>query len=784
MREINLKILDMECAACVSTLDRAILDLDGVESASVVYATASASIAYDEGRVSLADIVARIKKAGFRVPELEAELFPSASKQGPGEAVRALYGIIGVFDVKIGDNGTITVAFWPVGVESRDLIEAFRNAGCEVTLGALRGGDEDQQIMKRMDLLKTLLTAAVCTAPLMWELSPKLQLLIGTILQFGPGRHFYKGALRDLRNKNPGMDTLVALSTTVIYLYSAFIALTAKSNIKLYFMSDGVLISLILFGKYMEQVAAGEAGSAIRKLMHLQPKTAMVLRCGEFVEIDTDRIASGDVILVRPGERIPADGEVLEGSIAVDESMLTGESLPVDKTVGDRVVGGSLNRAGSAQIRALALGKDSVLQQIIDVVRRAQTEKAPVQRYADRVARWFVPGVIGAAAATFALWYFALRPHELARAVVACCDVLTVACPCALGLAIPTGLMVGSGKAAENGILFKTGAALENVWKADTVVFDKTGTLTQGVPAVCAVHPATGVSELELITLAAAVERLSEHPVSGAITARADDSALPAAEDFENFPGRGVLGIVNGDTILCGSRALLAERGVDLSALEALPDVREEVQSEVCVVRGKTLLGVLGVADPIKPEAREAVEALRAMGKDILLLTGDNRRTAERIGEMAGIEHIAAEILPAEKSAEIDRLRHEGKTVCMVGDGVNDTPALASADCAVAMGTGSDIAIESAEIVLPSGALGKLPTMFRISERIVKTVRQNLHWALLYNVIGIPVAATGMLHPSICAAAMSLSSIGVMLHSLRLKRDEKQGRRSKRKHGN
>ena len=780
MREINLKILDMECAACVATLDRAILDLDGVESASVVYASESASIRYDEQRVSLADIVARIKKTGFRVPKLEADLIPSGGSAGLGDAVRALQGVFGVFDVKVKDDGWLGVSFWPVGVESRDLIEACRAVGVETTLGDLRGGDEDQQIMKRMDLLRTLLASAACTAPLMWELSPKLQLLIGTVLQFGPGRHFYKGALRDAKNKNPGMDTLVALSTTVIYLYSAYVALTARSNIKLYFVSDGVLISLILFGKYLEQVAAGEAGSAIRKLMHLQPKTAMVLRDGAFVEIDTDRITESDVVLVRPGDRIPVDGEILEGALAVDESMLTGESLPVDKAAGDRVVGGSLNRSGSAQIRALALGKDSVLQQIIDIVRRAQNEKAPVQRYADRVARWFVPGVLGAAAATFGLWYFALRPGQLARAVIACCDVLTVACPCALGLAIPTGLMVGSGKAAENGILFKTGAALENAWKADAVVFDKTGTLTRGQPEVCAVHAAPGVDTEELLTLAAAVEQRSEHPVSKAI-AESVSGALPEAQNFENLPGRGVRAVVGGETVSCGTRAMLAEIGVDLSALDALPDVREDAQSEICVARGRTLLGVIGVADCIKPEAAGAIADLRAMGKDVLLLTGDNRRTAERIGAAAGIDRVLAEVLPEKKSEQIEALRREGKTVCMVGDGVNDTPALAAADCAVAMGTGSDIAIESAQIVLPSGAVSKLPELFRLSERTVKTARQNLRWALFYNIISIPVAATGLLHPSICAAAMSLSSIGVMLHSLRLKRDDKQGRRFKRK---
>lgn len=642
MKDISLRILDMECAVCVARLDRALEKLPGVQRAAVNYTAASALITYDERVTDLAAVAARVRRAGFRVPVEEQDLLPAeADAETAAAAAAALRAVFGVKGVAVQADGTLTAYLWPIGVDGRDLAAACAGAGCAVTLGELRGGDADQELEKRMDLLKTLVTSACCTAPLMLEMHPKLQFLAGTALQFGPGRYFYKSAWRGLRNRTFGMDFLVSLSSTLIYLYSAYVTFTPRRSYKLYFASDGVLLSLILFGKYMEQVAAGEANSAIRKLMHLQPRTAMVQRGDTFVELPVDQIAEHDRVRIRPGERVPVDGTVVSGQCAVDESMLTGESMPVDKAPGDKVIGGSLNRSGSAIVSAEALGKASVLEQIIQIVRQAQCEKAPVQRFADKVARWFVPGVIGAAALTFLIWYRRIAPRNLERALLTCCDVLSVACPCALGLATPTGLMVGSGRAAEHGILFKSGAELENAYKADCVVFDKTGTLTNGAPA----------------------------------------------------------------------------------------------------------------------------------------LTGDHARTAEAIAAEVGIGHVLSEVRPDEKAAAIERLRAQGKTVCMVGDGINDTPALAVADCAVAMGGGSDIAIESAGILLPSGNLEKLPELFDISRATIRTIRQNLTWALFYNLVSIPVAALGVLHPSICATAMSASSIGVLMHSQRLKDGGKKERR-------
>ena len=756
MKDISLRILDMECAACVARLDRA-LEKPGVQRAAVNYTAASALITYDEGVTDLAAIAARVKRAGFRVPVEEQDLLPAdADAEKAAAAVDALRAVFGVKDAAVQADGTLTAYLWPIGVDGRDLAAACADAGCAVTRGELRGGDADQEL----------------------EMHPKLQFLAGTALQFGPGRYFYKSAWRGARNRTFGMDFLVSLSSTLIYLYSAYVTFTPRTSYKLYFASDGVLLSLILFGKYMEQVAAGEANSAIRRLMHLQPRTAVVQRGDTFVELPVDQIAEHDRVRIRPGERVPVDGTIVSGRCAVDESMLTGESMPVDKASGDKVIGGSLNRSGSAIVSAEALGKASVLEQIIQIVRQAQCEKAPVQRFADKVARWFVPGVIGAAALTFLVWYRRIAPRNLERALLTCCDVLSVACPCALGLATPTGLMVGSGRAAEHGILFKSGAELENAYKADCVVFDKTGTLTNGAPALTDVCPCGTVQPETLVRLAAALEQCSDHPLARAVTAYAQqqsDAPLPQAEDFSYELGRGVRGTVAGAAVVCGSRTWLNELGIDTAPLAALPDLRAQAKTELCVARDGIVLGMLGIADTRKTEAAAVVAQLKAAGKEVWMMTGDHARTAEAIAAEVGIDHVLSEARPDEKAAAIERLRAQGKTVCMVGDGINDTPALAVADCAVAMGGGSDIAIESAGILLPSGNLEKLPELFD-SRATIRTIRQNLTWALFYNLVSIPVAALGVLHPSICATAMSASSIGVLMHSLRLKDGGKKER--------
>ena len=767
MTDISLKILDMECAACVRRLGKVISAQKGVERAEINFAASTAVITYDEGVTDIAMIAAAVKKAGFRVPIEEQELIPEG--EVPEGVTAALRSVFGVKSVSFAD-GKVTVQLWPVDVQARALVSACAEQGCAVAAGERRGGDEDQELDKRMGLLQKLIGSAAATSLLMLELHPKAQFAIATALQFGPGRYFYKGALRDLRNRSFGMDTLISLSSTLIYLYSSHVAFTRKRNFTLYFGSDGVLLSLILFGKYIEQMAAGEANGAIRKLLHLQPKTAAVLVDGAVTEKSVDSIVHGDIVLVRAGERIAVDGTITEGDCAVDESMLTGESLPVDKHAGDKVIGGSLCRAGAARVTAEGLGKDSVLQQIVAAVRRAQCEKAPVQKFADSVAGWFVPAVVAAAAATFALWFKKLRPHDLEKALLTCCDVLSVACPCALGLATPTALMVASGAAAENGELFSSGRFIENARKADTVVFDKTGTITKGCPEVTEILAFGGMDEMTLLRLVASAEAMSDHPVAKAVVARAKavfgDFAPDPITDFETVAGRGVKCTINGKALICGSRRFLSENGVDAAGL---PD---GTGTEVCAAYDGALVGLIRVADVIKPEAREVVERLKASGRQVWLVTGDNEQTARDIASQAGIENVKANILPTEKADIIARLKAEGRTICMVGDGVNDTPALADADCSVAMGSGSDIAIESAGILLPSGDLKKLPEVFELSEKTMRVVNQNLRWALFYNALSIPIAAAGVLHPSICATSMSLSSIGVLFNSLKLTKAE------------
>ena len=525
--------------------------------------------------------------------------------------------------------------------------------GCEVF------GDEAEELKQRFRLLRLLIVSTALSMPLLWDLPPRFQFVLATLLQFWPGLYFVRNAIRGLKSRSLGMDLLVALSTTAIYIYSIVVAFTVTENIKLYYLCDGVLISLLLFGRYLESVAIYQSGEAVRGLLRLQPKTAVVLRCGVETEIDAAEIASGDTILLRPGERIPADGKILEGSCRVDESLLTGESEPVEKGPGDSITGGTLNREGKVTYTATSVGEDSTLQQMAAFVRRAQSEKAPVQRFADRIASIFVPSVIALAALIFALWFFLLAPGDWGKAVSTVCGVLVIACPCALGLATPAALMTASGRAAELGILFKGALAIEKAWSIDTVVFDKTGTLTEG-----RVEP--------------------------------------------------------------------------------------------------------GIRDPLREDAKSAVDACRALGLEVLMISGDKEETARRIAQACGIERILFEMKPEEKAAQISRLKSEGRRVAMVGDGINDAPAMAEANLAIAMGTGTDIAIECADAVLPGGRIGRVPQTLRLAKAARRTVRQNLGWALFYNLICIPVAACGIVNPSIAAAAMTLSSNGILLHSLRL----------------
>lgn len=776
MTEVNMRITGIDCAACVARLDKRLGALYGVESAAINFAAGTGYISYDEEKTDLFKIGRAIEKSGYGVPIETAVLrVSSLSEEDAKRAVDALSVLHGVYEVSTDrDRGEITVYLFPIGADSRFLLKPLTELGLTAELAERYGGEEDIEYSQRTNMLRRLVTAAILTAPMCWSIAPVVQFVLATIIQFYPGMYFYTRTWKALRSGTVNMHALVALSTTVIYLYSAYITFTVFEEVQIYFLSQGVLITLILFGNYFEDLAKGETSQAIRRLMQLRPQTACVLRDGKEIKIDAGEIVEHDIILIRAGERVPVDGVILEGSCTADESMLTGESMPVDKTEGDWLYGGTLCRSGFAQISASRLGKDSALEQIAAIVRKAQSSKAPIQRLTDKIASYFVPAVILIAAAVFCVWYFAADPGNGEKAILCTCAVLIIACPCALGLATPTAIMVGTGRAAELGVLFRGGEQLERAGKATAVVFDKTGTLTRGKPEIVGIHCLPGQDVSDMLVSAACVERLSDHPVARAVTEgaafRCPNSLPPSVEDFESFQGRGVSGLVNGEAVIVGNRRLLAERVVDLSALDGLPDVRQSACTEVCVSKNGLLMGVIAVADTLKPGAEVAVKELKARGLELWMLTGDNPTTAKAIADKLGIENLMAEVLPENKADEIVRLQGRGRHVAMVGDGINDAPALAAADTSIAMGNGADIAAETAHILLVGGDPAKIPLALYISAATIRTIRQNLGWAFLYNAVCIPVAACGIINPVIAAAAMCFSSIMVLMNSLRLKK--------------
>lgn len=772
MKEISIKISGIDCAACVDRLNRALSALEGVSEAAVNYATGRAAISYDESALSIRDIAVCIKKAGYGVSadtmglkcgRLSAESAEAAAvKLVSFDAVQSVEADI--------ENARLELRLWPVDYDSGKLIRALREDGIWAQIGQMSSSDEEDRQKKRLELLRIIAVGLFCTIPLIWELHYAVQLVLASVVQFWPGAYFYRGAYRAIRSRTMTMDVLVALSTTIIYLYSTYIAFFVPIGKMLYFLSGSVLITLLLFGRYLEHIAMGETANAIRRLMRLQPRMAMVFRDGEEKEVPVDEISEHEIILVRPGERIPVDGVILEGECAVDESMLTGESAPADKGEGDEVTGGTLCRSGSVKISATRLGKDSVLHQIIELVQRAQTSKAPIQRLADKIAAVFVPLVIVIGAVVFALWYFIIDPGNADKAVYCLCSLLVIACPCALGLATPTALMTGAGRAAELGVLYRDGGVLESAYKVQTIVFDKTGTLTQGRPEVSGAYFCEGTDPEHMIICAASIERMSEHPISSALTAysayRCPNTLPPPVESFESFAGRGVKGLIAGEPWLCGNREMLRSAGV---SVDCLPEP-EAAATEVCVSCCGRLLGALYVTDRLRTGAAGAVAALQKMGIEVWLMTGDNKITAEAVAADCGIKNVMSGVMPDDKYFAVKKLMAEGKYVAMVGDGINDAPALAAADVSIAMGSGTDIAMDCAGIVLPGGMIEKVVTALEMSKATVRTIHINLLWAALYNLICIPAAASGIINPSMAAAAMTLSSNGVLLNSIRLQK--------------
>jgi Cu+-exporting ATPase len=802
-REVVLPIIGMTCANCARTVERALKRAPGVVEASVNFAAEQAVVLLDPSAADLRQAVERVRAAGYEVATATVELpIRGMADANDARAIeRILHRIPGVLEAAVNlatESARVTMI---VGVASiRDLIRAVREAGYEVAeaAGALEGTGEDaEQAAREAEMARhrrRLLWGAIFTLPTFW-LSMQFDLLHGimpgmarpisldvvllllsTPVQLGVGRDFYRGAYRALRMGTANMDVLVALGTSAAYFYSLAVTValllgSAALGRYTYFETAAVIITLIVLGKYLEARAKGRASEAIRALMALRPERARVLRDGQEIEIPAAEVRVGDLLLVRPGERIPADGIVLEGRSTVDESMMTGESIPVEKKPGDRVLGGTVNTYGLLKIEATRVGRDTVLAGIIRLVREAQGSKAPIQRLADQVSAVFVPTVIAIAALAFLGWLL-IGGAGFTWAMVNAIAVLVVACPCAMGLATPTAIMVGTGRGATMGILFRNAQALEQLGKITRIALDKTGTLTRGRPMVTRVIPGPGWTVEEVLRLAASVEQGSEHPLAQAVVEAARSQGLPLEKlvGFSALPGRGVLAHLNGRTIRVGQIAWLQAEGVSLNGLEgAVRTLQAQGQTTMLVARDGEAVGVIVLADALKPEAAEAVFALHRMGVRTVMVTGDNQRTAEAIARQAGIDRVFAEVLPGDKAEIVRRLQAEGHRVAMVGDGINDAPALAQADVGIAMGTGTAVAMETADVTLMRGDLRLLPQAVRLSRATMRTIRQNLFWAFFYNVILIPVAALGLLHPMMAAGAMAFSSIFVVTNSLRLR---------------
>ena len=806
----QIPITGMTCVNCAATIEKGLSDTEGVESANVNLASEKATVEYDPTKIDLGKIKKTISELGYGVA-VKKSIFPVGGMTCASCVARveeALKEVLGVISVVVNLASEKATVEYLESTTYSDLKKAVEEAGYE--LGPETEALEDVSETSRRETTKIrdrFIFAAALTIPIIVMMfTPEFSFMkyilfaLATPVQFWAGWRFYKGMWGALKHRTSDMNTLIAVGTSAAYLYSVlavfFPGIFTSGGLEphTYFDTSSAIITLILLGRFLEARAKGQTSEAIKKLIRLQPKTATVIRDGEELEIAIDDLSVGDLVLVKPGERVPVDGIIREGRSSLDESMITGESLPVEKASGDEVIGATINKTGSFRFEATKVGKDTTLARIVRLVEEAQGSKAPIQRLADVIASYFVPAVIGIAIVTFLVWLFTGPEPAFTYAFLNFVAVLIIACPCALGLATPTAIIVGTGKGAEHGILIRSAETLERAHKIDSVLLDKTGTLTIGEPKVTDIFALPPLTENEVLRLAASAEKSSEHPLGEAIVRAASEKEiiLAPAENFNADPGHGIEVTVDGKELLLGNIHMMREHGLNLGTFEKQADSPWSAGKTVMFLgTGGSVVGLIALADTIKPDAADAVRQLHKLGIEVVMITGDNRRTAEAIAREAGIDRVLAEVLPEHKAEEVKKLQAEGKVVAMVGDGINDAPDLAQADVGIAIGTGTDVAMETGDITLIRGELQGIVTAISLSKHTMRTIKQNLFWAFAYNVILIPVAAgvlylvfgrngvpsgiqfafgeKGFLNPILAAAAMALSSITVISNSLRLR---------------
>ncbi|MGZ7151739.1 heavy metal translocating P-type ATPase [Bacillus sp. BC08] len=797
-KEANLQISGMTCAACANRIEKGLKKVEGVHDANVNFALEKTKIMYDPQKTNPQQFKQKVESLGYGIVSDKAEFTVSgmtcaACANRVEKRLNKLEGVNGA-TVNFALESA-TVDFNPDEINVNEMKSAITKLGYKLEVKSdEQNGSTDHRLQEIERQKKKFIISFILSFPLLWAMvshfsftsfiylpdmlmNPWVQLALATPVQFIIGGQFYVGAYKALRNKSANMDVLVALGTSAAYFYSVYLSIrsigSSEHMTDLYFETSAVLITLIILGKLFEAKAKGRSSEAIKKLMGLQAKTATVVRDGTEIKILIEEVVAGDIVYVKPGEKIPVDGEIVEGKSAIDESMLTGESIPVDKTIGDVVIGSTINKNGFLKVKATKVGRDTALAQIIKVVEEAQGSKAPIQRVADQISGIFVPVVVVIAIITFAVWMLFVTPGDFGGALEKMIAVLVIACPCALGLATPTSIMAGSGRSAEYGILFKGGEHLEATHRLDTVILDKTGTVTNGKPVLTDVMVADGFHEEEILRLVGAAEKNSEHPLAEAIVEGIKEKKIdiPSSETFEAIPGFGIESVVEGKQLLIGTRRLMKKFDIDIEEVsKSMEALEREGKTAMLIAIDKEYAGIVAVADTVKDTSKAAIARLKKMGLDVVMITGDNTQTAQAIAKQVGIDHVIAEVLPEGKAEEVKKLQAQGKKVAMVGDGINDAPALATADIGMAIGTGTDVAMEAADITLIRGDLNSIADAIFMSKMTIRNIKQNLFWALAYNGLGIPIAAFGFLAPWVAGAAMAFSSVSVVLNALRLQR--------------